>query len=129
MTFLQIQSVGSAGMLISGRRAGGIEREPEEEGQLGPSRGLGNEGFSLRLGSEQAELGQTCPWWPGRDWEKLSPVGTVLLIRQWLASTFSRPSGLTSVSATRTRKYKPLAPSLHGKAGGGESYCCPSGWP
>lgn len=67
MTFLQIQSLGSAGMLLSGHRAGGIEREREEEGQLGPSRGLGNEGFSLRLGSAQAELGQTCPWltWQG----------------------------------------------------------------
>lgn len=66
-TFLQIQSLGSAGVLLSGHRAGGIEREREEEGQLGPSRGLGNEGFSLRLGSPQAELGQMCPWqaWQG----------------------------------------------------------------
>ena len=55
--FLQIQSLGSAGMLFSGHRAGGIEREREEKGQLGPSRRLGNEGFSLRLGSPQAELG------------------------------------------------------------------------
>lgn len=62
MTFLQIQSLGSAGMLLSGHRARGIEREWEEKGQLGPSRGLGNEGFSLRLGSPQAELGQMCPW-------------------------------------------------------------------
>lgn len=129
MTFLQIQSLGSAGMLLSGHRAGGIEREREEEGQLGPAKGLEMKVLASgwaqhRLNWDRLALGQ-----PGRDWETLSPVDTVLLIRQWLASTFSRPSVLTSVSATQTRKYKPLAPSLHRKAGRGESYCCPSGWP